>query len=292
MALLLDGKQIAADLRAELRVVVAAIGAKGHRAPGLAVALVGDDPASAVYVRGKMKACAEIGIQSFAERLGGNTTTDQLLAIIDQWNRDDRVDGILVQLPLPRQIDSAKIVARIAADKDVDGFGAQNLGLLAGGTPRLVACTPAGVMHMLARHTAQTGWEIKGKRALVVGRSITVGRPMALLLLNADATVTIAHSRTLDLQTAVQEAELLIAAAGQRHLIRGQWVREGAVVIDVGIHRDEAGKLTGDVDFDAAKQRASAISPVPGGVGPMTIAMLMKNTVDAFRGHIAADKAA
>jgi len=183
MAQLLDGKQIAADLRAELRTSVALLRNKGHRAPGLAVALVGDDPASAVYVRGKMKACAEIGIQSFAERLDATTTTDELLAVIDAWNQDVAVDGILVQLPLPRQIDSAMILQRIAATKDVDGFGIQNLGLLAAGKPGLVACTPAGVMHMLAHHAAQTGWEIKGKRALVVGRSLTVGRPMALLLL-------------------------------------------------------------------------------------------------------------
>lgn len=287
MAHLLDGKQIAADLRLALRTRVALLREKGHRLPGLAVALVGDDPASAVYVRGKMQACAEIGIQSFAERLDAATTTEELLAIIDAWNQDVAVDGILVQLPLPRQIDSAAILERIATHKDVDGFGMQNLGLLAAAKPSLVACTPAGVMHMLAHYAAQTGWEIKGKRALVVGRSLTVGRPMALLLLNADATVTIAHSRTRDLQAAVADAELLIAAAGQRHVIRGSWIAAGAVVIDVGIHRDTDGKLTGDVEFDVAKQRAAAISPVPGGVGPMTIAMLMKNTIDAFCAHIA-----
>ena len=279
---LIDGRAMAAAIRGELRATVEKLSENGVR-PGLAVALVGEDPASAVYVGGKIKACKEIGIRSIESRLSATTTTAQLIELIDDWNADDSVDGILVQLPLPKGIDTQAVVERIAPDKDVDGFGADNLGRLAQGKPRLVACTPFGVMEMLKRWGKLHNWTPAGKRAVVVGRSITVGRPMALLLLGADATVTICHSRTADLAGAVGQAEIVVAAAGQRHLIQGEWIAQGAVVIDVGIHRGDDGKLTGDVDFAAASQRARAITPVPGGVGPMTIAMLMANTVSACR---------
>ena len=281
-ALLIDGKATAAAVRVEVRGEVDALRAAGIT-PGLAVALVGEDPASAVYVRNKIKACAEVGIVSIEERMPAETTTAQLLAVLDAWNARSDIDGILVQLPLPKHIDTQAVIERIAAAKDVDGFGAENLGRLAGGKPLLVACTPAGVMELLRRHAAATGWKLAGKHAVVIGRSITVGRPMALLLLGADATVTVCHSRTQDLASIVRQGDLVVAAAGSRHLVPGDWIKEGAVVIDVGIHRGEDGKLTGDVVFDAASQRASALTPVPGGVGPMTIALLMRNTLDACR---------
>lgn len=281
-ATLLDGKAMAADLRAEIKGQVE--GLRAHRIiPGLAVALVGDDPASAVYVRGKIKACAEVGIQSIEQRLPAHTTTEDLVALIDDWNARDDVDGILVQLPLPAHCRAEAILERIRADKDVDGFGAENLGRLAAGRPRLVACTPAGVMDILARHGRATGWTLRGKHAVVVGRSVIVGRPMALLLLNHDATVTMCHSRTHDLKGIVSQADLVVAAVGQRHLVRGEWIKPGAVVIDVGMNRTADGKLTGDVDFAGTVGHAAAITPVPGGVGPMTIAMLMANTLQACR---------
>ena len=278
----IDGKATAATIRNELRELVAKLGENGVR-PGLAVALVGEDPASAVYVGGKIKACKEIGIRSIEARLPAETTTAELLALLDDWNADDEIDGILVQLPLPRGIDTQAVVERIMPAKDVDGFGADNLGRLAQGKPRLVACTPWGVMELLKRWGEPLGWSPAGKRAVVIGRSITVGRPMALLLLGADETVTICHSKTPDLASVVRQGEIIVAAAGQPHLVKGDWVQPGAVVIDVGIHRGADGKLTGDVEFATASQRARAITPVPGGVGPMTIAMLMANTVSACR---------
>jgi methylenetetrahydrofolate dehydrogenase (NADP+)/methenyltetrahydrofolate cyclohydrolase len=281
-ATILDGKAMAADLRAEIKSQVDDLRAKGIT-PGLAVALVGDDPASAVYVRGKIKACAEVGIRSIEQRLPAHTTTEALLALVDAWNARDDIDGILVQLPLPKHCRTEAVLERIRADKDVDGFGAENLGRLAAGRPGLVACTPAGVMDMLARYGRTTGWTLRGKHAVVVGRSVIVGRPMALLLLNHDATVTMCHSRTHDLKAVVLQADLVVAAVGQRHLVRGDWIKPGAVVIDVGMNQTEEGKLTGDVDFEGAVGHAAAISPVPRGVGPMTIAMLMANTVQACR---------
>ncbi len=279
-ALILDGKAIAAAVRQELKATVTQFRAKGIT-PGLAVCLVGEDPASDVYVRNKVRACEEVGIRSVELRLPATTTQVELEALIDRWNADDTIDGILVQLPLPKGLDAGPIVARIATHKDVDGFGMENLGQLTAGKPALVACTPAGVMEILRRHSLNTGWSLRGKHAVVVGRSITVGRPMALLLLQANATVTICHSQTADLKSFVSSADLLVAAAGQRHLVQGDWVKPGAVVIDVGIHRGEDGKLSGDVDFAPAAALASAITPVPGGVGPMTIAMLLANTVQA-----------
>ena len=286
-ATIIDGKATAAAVRAEVRTEVDALRASSV-VPGLAVILCGDDPASAVYVRNKIKACAECGIVSIEERMPAETTTAQLLAVLDDWNARDDIDGILVQLPLPKHIDTQAVIERIAAAKDVDGFGAENLGRLAGGKPALVACTPAGVMELLRRHAQETGWKLAGKHAVVIGRSITVGRPMALLLLGADATVTVCHSRTQDIAGIVCQGDVVVAAAGSRHLVKGDWIKEGAVVIDVGIHRGDDGKLTGDVEFEVASQRASAITPVPGGVGPMTIALLMRNTLDACRRRRAA----
>lgn len=279
-AMLLDGKAMAAELRAELKIKADALRARGIQ-PGLAVALVGEDPASAVYVRGKIKACHEVGILSIEQRLPADTTTAELLALVDAWNARDDVDGILVQLPMPKQCDTEAVLERIRPDKDVDGFGAENLGRLAAGQPRLVACTPAGIVEMLDRYSRATGWSIRGKRAVVIGRSVIVGRPIALLLLNRDATVTVCHSRTDDLKAMVSQGDLVVAAVGRRHLVRGDWIKPGAVVIDVGMNRGDDGKLTGDVDFEDARERAAAITPVPGGVGPMTIAMLMANTIQA-----------
>ncbi len=276
----LDGKAMAALLRAEVAKDVAALQLRQTK-PGLAVALVGDDPASQVYVKGKVRACQEVGIASTMLTLPATTTQAELLAQVDAWNADPAIDGILVQLPLPGHIAARAVIDRIDPAKDVDGFHPLNLGLLAAGRPGLVACTPAGILKMLSIYGGAHGWTPAGKRAAVLGRSITVGRPMALLLTNADATVTTCHSRTPDLAGRVAEADLVIAAAGSRHLIQGGWVKRGAVVIDVGIHRNPDGTLSGDVDYAAARLRAAAISPVPGGVGPMTIAQLMRNCTDA-----------
>lgn len=279
-AVVLDGKAMAAQLRAEAGRDLRALGERGVTA-GLAVLLVGDDPASAVYVRNKVKACEELGIRSRLHTLPASASEDEVLGVVDSWNADPAIDGILVQLPLPPQVTPARVVDRIDPAKDVDGFHPCNLGLLAAGRPRLVACTPAGVMRMLATYGKAYGWTPAGKRAVVIGRSLTVGRPMALLLTQADATVTLCHSRTADLAGHVRQADVVIAAAGSPKLVQGGWIKPGAVVIDVGIHRDASGALCGDVDFEGAQWRAAAISPVPGGVGPMTIAQLMRNTADA-----------
>lgn len=276
----LDGKAMAGLLRHEVAKDVAALKLR-EVTPGLAVALVGDDPASQVYVKGKVRACQEVGITSTMLALPATTTQAELLAQVDAWNADPAIDGILVQLPLPAHIASQAVVDRIDPAKDVDGFHPYNLGLLTAGRRGLVACTPAGIMKMLAIYGKASGFTPAGKRAVVLGRSITVGRPMALLLTHANATVTVCHSRTPDLASRVAEAELVIAAVGSRHLVQGGWIKPGAVVIDVGIHRGADGTLAGDVDYAAARLRAGAISPVPGGVGPMTIAQLMRNCVDA-----------
>ena len=277
-ATLIDGKAIAAALRADLKVQVDGLRAAGVT-PGLAVLLVGDDPASAIYVRNKARACRKAGIASWIERLPATTTQAELAARLDALNADPAVDGVLVQLPLPRHLDADAITARVAVQKDVDGFGVANLA----GQPALVACTPAGVMAMLRHHSAAHDWSLSGRHAVVIGRSLTVGKPMALLLLAAHCTVTICHSRTVDLPAHLAKADLVVAAAGVPELVRGQWLQPGAVIIDVGIHRRPDGSLCGDVHFDSAAAVASALSPVPGGVGPMTIAMLLANTVDACR---------
>ena len=269
----IDGKAIAASLRAEIAARVAGLGFR----PGLAVILVGEDPASAVYVRTKDRAAAAAGLDARSIRLPATASQAALLREIATLNADPAIDGILVQLPLPEHIDPARVVAAIDPAKDVDGFHPLNVGALAAGQPGLVPCTPLGVMRLLAA----VGCPVAGARAVVLGRSAIVGRPMAALLLAADATVTVAHSRTRDLAGECRRAEILIAAVGRPGLVRGGWIAPGATVIDVGINRGADGKLTGDVAFAEAMEVAGAITPVPGGVGPMTIACLLENTVTA-----------
>ncbi|MFA7495295.1 MAG: bifunctional methylenetetrahydrofolate dehydrogenase/methenyltetrahydrofolate cyclohydrolase FolD [Acidithiobacillus sp.] len=273
----IDGKAIAKKLQAEVALRSADFFAQYGRAPGLAVVLVGDDPASQIYVQKKRDTCTSVGIRSFAANLPSHSTPEQLLNHITELNHNEAVDGILVQLPLPPQFDSEAIIEAIAVEKDVDGFHPYNIGRLALRAPLLRSCTPAGIMTLLA----ETGIELKGKEAVIVGASNIVGRPMALELLLAGATVTICHRFTRNLQDHVERAELLVAAAGKPGLIPGHWIREGAVVIDVGINRLPDGRLTGDVDFAEAQKRAAWITPVPGGVGPMTVATLLQNTLIA-----------
>jgi methylenetetrahydrofolate dehydrogenase (NADP+)/methenyltetrahydrofolate cyclohydrolase len=277
-AQILDGRAIARRLRGEVARGVAELAGRGV-VPGLAVVLVGDDPASAIYVRSKEAAAAEVGIRTFDHRLGAATCEQELLELVDALDADDAVDGILVQLPLPRHVAADRVLDRIRPDKDVDGFHADNIGRLAQGRPRFVAATPKGCMHLLAEARV----ELAGARAVVVGRSNIVGKPMALLLANASATVTLCHSRTADLAGEVARGDVVVAAVGRAGLVRGDWIKPGAVVIDVGMNRGADGKLVGDVEHAAAAQRAAAITPVPGGVGPMTIASLLENTLDAAR---------
>lgn len=274
--ILIDGKKTAAEIRAELKVRAAAFEEKSGRRAGLAVVLIGEDEASQVYVRNKEKACAEVGIASYTYRLPAETTEKEAEALLSALAGDERMDGILVQLPLPAHLDEKKLLACIPAEKDVDGFSAENLGKLAKNEEGVAACTPRGVMELLKRYDIPTC----GKRAVVVGRSNIVGRPMALLLLNADATVTICHSKTKDLKEICAGADILVAAAGKPRFITADMVKEGAAVIDVGINRVD-GALCGDVDFEAVKEKVSYITPVPGGVGPMTIAMLLLSVTEA-----------
>jgi len=280
-AQILDGKAIAADLRATIKSEVDALLAAGHRPPGLAVVLVGEDPASQVYVRNKEKACQEVGFHSELIRLPAYTTESELLKLIDQLNHREEIDGILVQLPLPEQIDEETVIERILPTKDVDGFHPYNVGRLTLRMPLLRPCTPKGVMTMLER----TGVELEGLDAVILGQSNIVGRPMALELLMARCTITVCHSRTKDLADKIQGADLLVAAVGRPEFVQGDWIKPGAIVIDVGINRKENGKLCGDVDFAAAKEVASWITPVPGGVGPMTVATLLENTLQAAKLH-------
>ena len=276
---IIDGKAIAAQIKEEVRLEVEKEKAAGREVT-LAVILVGDDPASAVYVRNKKKACETVGIRSLSLELPADTDTETLLSHVRELNDRKDVDGILVQLPLPAQIDEQKVLRTIDPMKDVDGFHPVNVGLLAIGEPQVVSCTPAGVIELLVR----SGVEIAGKEAVVVGRSNIVGKPMAHLLLQRNATVTIAHSRTKDLKEVVKRADIVVAAVGKPRMITSEYIKEGAAVIDVGINRDaETGKLCGDVDFDDVAPVCSAITPVPGGVGPMTIAMLMKNCLELSR---------
>lgn len=277
MAQIIDGKKISQEIKDELKTRVAEWKAKGKEA-ALAVIQVGDDPASSVYVRNKKKACEYIGIGSLSYELPAETTEEELLALIEKLNADGRVNGILVQLPVPEHIDSDKIIRAISPEKDVDGFHPVNVGRLVLGEPGFVSCTPAGVIQLL-KHS---GIAIAGKHCVVVGRSNIVGKPMALLMLRENATVTIAHSKTEHLKELCKTADILIVAIGRPKFITEDYVKEGAVVIDVGIHRGADNKLCGDVDFDGAKRKASAITPVPGGVGPMTIAMLMSNCVESM----------
>lgn len=277
-ARIIDGKAAAAALRAEIGREVAAIKAISGLVPGLHVVLVGEDPASKVYVASKEKLAVEVGMNSVAHRLPAETSEAELLAKLAELNADDGVDGILVQLPLPKHIDTGRIIDAIDPAKDVDGLHPINAGLLAGGKNGLVPCTPLGCMLLLR----QTLPSLSGLDAVVIGRSELVGRPVAQLLLQADCTVTIAHSRTRDLPGVISRADIVVAAVGRPRMIKGDWIKPGATVIDVGINRLPDGKLTGDVDFTDAVKVAGAITPVPGGVGPMTIACLLKNTLTAF----------
>jgi methylenetetrahydrofolate dehydrogenase (NADP+)/methenyltetrahydrofolate cyclohydrolase len=279
MARIIDGNKIAQDIRNEVRKSTQELKEQTDIVPGLAVVLVGEDPASQVYVGRKAKACAEVGFLSREYRLPAETEEKKLLKIIKKLNKDELVHGILVQLPLPRHISTEKIIAAIDPCKDVDGFHPVNVGGLVTGTPLFVPCTPRGIMELISR----SGIELAGKEAVVVGRSNIVGKPMALLLLAQNATVTMCHSKTKDLAAVTGRADVLIAAIGKPHMIKANMVKDGAVVIDVGVNRLENGKLTGDVAFEEVAAKASFITPVPGGVGPMTIAMLMKNTLDAAR---------
>lgn len=278
-ATILDGKALAARIRGEVRARVERLAQRGVT-PGLAVILVGGDPASQVYVRNKLKAATEVGVASFDHTLPATTTQAELLDLVARLGQDARVHGILVQLPLPPHIDNTAVLDAMMPEKDVDGFHPDNIGRLAQSRPRFVAATPKGCMHFLA----ESGIELAGARAVIVGRSNIVGRPMALLLTNASATVTVCHSRTRDLADEVARADVVVAALGRPRAIRGEWIKPGAVVIDVGITRGDDNKLIGDVDFAGAVERAAAITPVPGGVGPMTIACLLENVVSAAGG--------
>ena len=275
---LIDGKAIAQQVRAEVREQVAAWVAAGHAAPGLATVLVGDDAASAIYVGGKQKASAEVGIRPFDLRLAQDAPHDEVRAVLHELNANPEVNGILLQLPTPAQVDGPALTAEIDPGKDVDGLTPISTGLLAKGLPGLRPCTPSGCMELLRRHDVT----LEGAEAVVVGRSDLVGKPISTMLLAANATVTTCHSRTRDLAGVCRRADVLVAAVGVPEMIKGDWVKEGAVVIDVGMNRTPE-KLTGDVEFETAVERASLITPVPGGVGPMTIAMLLRNTLEAAK---------
>jgi methylenetetrahydrofolate dehydrogenase (NADP+)/methenyltetrahydrofolate cyclohydrolase len=275
-ATILDGKALAKGIRDGLKAETARLRTAGCT-PGLAVVLVGDDPASHIYVRNKTTACAEVGIRTFDHRLPATTKEADLLALVGRLNADSTVDGILIQLPLPAGLDARKVLFSVDPRKDVDGIHPENLGRLVMGQPRFVACTPLGIMKLIE----EAGRSVAGATAVVVGRSNMVGKPMSALLTNADATVTACHSKTPNLGEVVSRADVVVAAVGRAELVRGEWIKPGAVVIDVGINRRADGKLLGDVAFAAAAERAAAITPVPGGVGPMTIAMLLANTVSA-----------
>ena len=275
---IINGNEIAKNIRANLAKEIEMIKLRYGKVPGLAVVLVGNDPASHTYVSMKEKACKKIGIYSEVHRLSENTTQDQIIELIDKLNNDDKIDGILVQLPLPKGINENIVNYRITPEKDVDGFHAVNAGNLFLGEKGFIPCTPKGIIRLIK----ETGIEIEGKNAVVVGRSNIVGKPTAILLLNENATVKICHSRTKDLAKHVKEADILVSAVGKPEIIKGEMIKEGAVVIDAGTTKVN-GKLVGDVEFDVAKNRASWITPVPGGVGPMTIAMLLENTLEAFK---------
>ena len=267
---IIDGKSLAAQLRQELKTKIE----QEKRKPGLAVVIVGEDSASRIYVRNKIKACEELGIRSYSYELPTNASQEEVEGLLDDLAVNSDVDGILLQMPLPKHLDADSATAHIPFEKDVDGFSDRNLGLLMQNKQLVSACTPSGVMKLLESE----GIDLAGKHAVVIGRSETVGKPMAMLLLNANATVTVCHSKTKNLSDVCRQADILVSAVGKAKFVTADMVKDGAVVIDVGMNRDEMGKLCGDVDFDAVKEKASAITPVPGGVGPMTITMLMYNT--------------
>jgi len=273
---IIDGKAVAKEVRREVARKVQELAEQGL-SPRLSVVLVGDDPASAVYVRNKERACKKVGIREETIRMAADVSEDEILGVVEALNEDSDCDGILVQLPLPSHVDPSKVVQAISPEKDVDGFHPENLGRLFAGLGGLVPCTPAGIMRLLREY----GVDVEGKRAVVVGRSLIVGRPLAVLLMHSNATVTICHSRTRELGEEVSRADVVVAAVGRPRFVRGEWIKPGAVVVDVGVNRMEDGSLCGDVNFEAAAERAGLITPVPGGVGPMTIAMLLENTVRA-----------
>jgi methylenetetrahydrofolate dehydrogenase (NADP+)/methenyltetrahydrofolate cyclohydrolase len=275
-AQLIDGTALSRQIRAEVAQRAAALTARGHQ-PGLAVILVGEDPASQVYVRNKVKACQEHGLHSVFEKYDATLSETDLLARIDALNKDSTIHGILVQMPLPKHIDATKVIEAIATTKDVDGYSVLSAGELVAGLPGFRPCTPYGCMKLIE----STGADLRGKHAVVIGRSNTVGKPMALLLLQANATVTICHSATPDLGYHTRQADVIVAAVGRRNTVTADMVKPGAIVIDVGMNRNDEGKLCGDVDFAGISQVASAITPVPGGVGPMTITMLLVNTIES-----------
>ena len=275
---IIDGKSVAKELRLKVRDMVLDFEQKQGRKPCLAVIIVGDDPASHTYVKNKILGCKEVGMESLSFYEDKDSTNEHIASIINKLAKDDNVDGILVQLPLPKQLDEKYLLSLIPDSKDVDGFSPNNLGLLAMGNPRTVSCTPFGVMKLLE----STGVSLEGKRAVVIGRSNTVGKPMAMLLLNANATVTVCHSKTKDLASICSEADILVAAIGRPKFVTSDMVKEGAIVIDVGINRVD-GKLCGDVDYENVAPKCSFITPVPGGVGPMTITMLLYNTLMASK---------
>jgi methylenetetrahydrofolate dehydrogenase (NADP+)/methenyltetrahydrofolate cyclohydrolase len=280
-AQILDGKTIAADIRQQVKQVVTQMAASSSRPPGLAVVLVGENPASQVYVRNKQRSCEEVGFFSELHRLPADITQADLLKLIDDLNAREAIDGILVQLPLPAQIDEETVIERILPTKDVDGFHPYNVGRLVLRMPILRPCTPKGIMTMLEK----TGQKLEGMDAVIIGQSNIVGRPMALELLAARCTITVCHSRTRDLVEKIRGADVVVAAMGRPRFVQGDWIKPGALVIDVGINRLEDGSLCGDVDFDGAYQRAAWITPVPGGVGPMTVATLLENTLQARQLH-------
>ena len=280
MANIIDGKAVSAQVKEEIRQEVEALKAKGVEI-GLAVVIVGDDPASQVYVKNKEKACETVGFNSYKYALPAETTEEELLALVDKLNKDDKVDGILVQLPLPKHLDDKIIINNIRPDKDVDAFHPVNVGKIMIGDYSFLPCTPAGVMELIK----STGTDVAGKECVIIGRSNIVGKPQAMLLLHQNGTVTITHSKTKNLKEVCARADILVAAVGRAKMVTADYIKEGAVVIDVGMNRDENGKLCGDVDFEDCKEKAGYITPVPGGVGPMTIAMLMKNTLTAGKEH-------
>lgn len=287
-ARLLDGTATAASIREELAKEVATYTDRGLRKPGLAVVLIGDDPASHIYVKNKVSACKKTGIESWLCQFPADVTPNVVLAKLDELNKDPNVDGILVQLPLPKHLDTDEILTAVSPAKDADGLHSFNAGLLSSGKQGPRPCTPLGIMTLLDRYNVP----IEGKTAVVIGRSNLVGKPISLMLLEKHATVTMCHSRSQDLKSIAKTADILIAAAGKPHLVKSDWIKQGAVVVDVGIHRitgaSGESKITGDVDFEAASKAASMITPVPGGIGPMTIAMLLSNTFDAYKKSVEA----
>ena len=277
MANIINGKEISAQIRAEISQKVKEYNAKTGKLPGLAVVIVGENPASQVYVRNKKKACEQVGFNSWVYEMPENTTQEELNALVDKLNNEENVHGILVQLPLPKHLNEEEIILRIKPEKDVDAFHPYNVGRITIGNPKFLPCTPAGIMELLHRSNI----EISGKECVVIGRSNIVGKPMALLLLSENGTVTVCHSKTRDLKEVCRRADILVVAIGKADFVTADMVKEGAVVIDVGMNRNAEGKLTGDVDFESVSRVASYITPVPGGVGPMTITMLLQNTLRA-----------